>query len=286
MARPLRIEFPGALYHVTSRGNDRKDIYLDNGDRKLWLNILQQVCERFSWIIHAYCQMGNHFHMLVETPDGNLAKGMRQLNGVYTQRFNQKYGRVGHVYQGRYKAILVQKDAYLLELSRYIVLNPTRAGMVRTARDWAWSNYRATAGMTAKPDWLQIEWILGIFSKNKRDAQNAYRRFVSDGRNNSSPWENLKHQIYLGSAEFVKEMQSKVDLEQYQTEIPKKQVRPVARPLSWYFEQYKDRDRAICEAFRSGAYSMKVIGDHVGLHYSRISRIISKAKAEESNNKT
>lgn len=284
MARPLRIEFPGALYHVTSRGDGREKIYLDNKDRKLWLDILQQVYERFNWLIHAYCQMENHYHMLVETPDGNLAKGMRQLNGVYTQRFNQNYGRVGHVYQGRYKAILVQKEAYLLELSRYIVLNPVRAGMVRTARDWPWSNYRATTGMTAKPDWLQTEWILASFGKNNRQAQKAYCRFVSDGRNEPSPWENLKHQIYLGSENFVEEMQSKVDLDRYTTEIPKKQIRPVARPLSWYFEQYKDRDRAICEAFQSGAYSMRLIGEQVGLHYSRISRIISNF--EEAQNKT
>ena len=277
MARPLRIEFAGALYHVTSRGNAREEIFLEKGDRQLWLDILEQVCERFNWLIHAYCQMGNHYHLLVETPNGNLAKGMRQLNGVYTQRFNQSYGRVGHVFQGRYKAILVQKDAYLLELSRYIVLNPVRASMVRTARDWPWSNYRATAGMTAASDWLQTEWILASFSKNKREAQKTYRRFVSEGRDKASPWDNLKHQIYLGSEKFVEEMQSKADLDRYSTEIPKKQIRPVAQPVPWYFEQFKDRDRAICEAFRSGAYSMRQIGDHVGLHYSRISRIISNA---------
>ena len=123
MARPLRIEFAGALYHVTSRGDGRDDIFLDEEDRELWLDVLKTVCERFNWVVHAYCQMGNHYHILIETPDGNLSKGMRQLNGVYTQRFNRIHNRVGHVFQGRYKAILVQKDAYLLELSRYIVLN-------------------------------------------------------------------------------------------------------------------------------------------------------------------
>lgn len=130
MARALRIEFAGALYHITSRGDGREDIYAGEDDRKVWLEILRQVCERFNWTIHAYCQMGNHYHLLVETPDGNLAKGMRQLNGVYTQRFNQIHNRVGHVFQGRYKAILVQKESYLLELSRYVVLNPVRARMV------------------------------------------------------------------------------------------------------------------------------------------------------------
>ena len=134
MARPLRIEFAGALYHVTSRGDRREDIYLDDGDRQLFLEVLEAVCERFNWEVHAYCLMSNHYHLLVETPDGNLSRGMRHLNGVYTQRFNRRHKKVGHVFQGRYKAILVQKENYLLELSRYIVLNPVRAGMVREQR--------------------------------------------------------------------------------------------------------------------------------------------------------
>lgn len=277
MARPLRIEFAGAVYHVTSRGDGRDDIYIEHQDRKLWLDVLGQVCERFNWVIHAYCQMTNHYHLLVETPDANLAKGMRQLNGVYTQRFNQTHNRVGHVFQGRYKAILVQKDAYLLELSRYIVLNPMRARMVHTARDWLWSNYRATAGMTTAHKWLETDWILAAFAERKPEAQTAYRQFVTQGKGQPSPWEDLKNQIYLGSEAFVKAMQGKVDGNQHLSEIPKIQRRPVAQPLTWYFQNHNHRDTAIVEAFRSGGYSMRVIGDHVGLHYSRISRIIGLA---------
>ena len=130
MARPLRLEFSGALYHVTSRGDRREDIYLDDADRGNYLSVLSEVCDRFNWLVHAYCLMSNHYHLLIETPDSNLAMGMRQLNGVYTQRFNRRHARVGHVFQGRYKAIIVQKDSYLLELARYIVLNPVRARMV------------------------------------------------------------------------------------------------------------------------------------------------------------
>lgn len=275
MARPLRIEFAGALYHITSRGDGQDEIFLGGEDRDLWLNILGHICERFNWVVHAYCQMGNHYHILIETPDGNLSKGMRQLNGVYTQRFNRIHHRVGHVFQGRYKAILVQKDAYLLELSRYIVLNPVRAHMVRSARDWPWSNYRATAGMTTAPNWLETDWILAAFAERKKEAQTAYRRFVSDGRNQPSPWEDLKNQIYLGSEAFVEVMQRKMDVDQRLSEIPKTQRRPVARPLTWYFKKHRDRDAAIFEAFTSGGYNMREIGDHVGLHYSRISRIVS-----------
>ncbi len=126
MSRPLRLEYAGALYHVTSRGNERKPIYLEDDDFELFLECLAGVCERFNWVIHSYCLMTNHYHLLVETPDGNLSKGMRQLNGVFTQDFNRRHKRVGHLFQGRYKAILVDKESYLLELCRYIVLNPVR----------------------------------------------------------------------------------------------------------------------------------------------------------------
>ena len=126
MARPLRIEFPGGLYHVTSRGDRREEIYLDDADRAHWLALFGHVCKRFHWVCHAYCLMDNHYHIVVETAEGNLSREMRQLNGVYTQSFNRAHNRVGHVYQGRYKAILVEKESYLLELSHYVVLNPVR----------------------------------------------------------------------------------------------------------------------------------------------------------------
>lgn len=141
MARPLRLELAGALYHVTSRGDGREDIYRSDEDRVAWLETLGQVCERFNWVCHAYCQMSNHYHLVIETPEANLSKGMRHLNGVYTQRFNRSHQRVGHVFQGRFKAILVEKDSYLLELARYVVLNPLRARMVRRLENWPWSSY-------------------------------------------------------------------------------------------------------------------------------------------------
>ncbi len=135
MARPLRLEFSGALYHITSRGDRQEDIYENDDDRKAFLSILESVCETYNWVCHAYCLMSNHYHLLIETPDASLSRGMRQLHGVYTQAFNRAYGRAGHVFQGRYKAILVEKESYLLELSRYIVLNPMRAGMVTSPGD-------------------------------------------------------------------------------------------------------------------------------------------------------
>ena len=170
MSRPLRIEYAGALYHVTSRGDGQKEIYLDDKDRREFLTILGRVCERFNWMVHAYCLMSNHYHILVETPEGNLSQGMRQLNGVYTQSFNKNHKRVGHVYQGRYKAIIVQKDSYLLELSRYVVLNPVRARMVRSVVDWPWSSYRSTCGMTPPYEWQDTDWVLSAFSTRRKTA--------------------------------------------------------------------------------------------------------------------
>src|SRR4030042_6670680 len=140
MARPLRIEFPGAVYHVTSRGNERKAIFRDDQDRKMFLDALVEVARRYNWLCHAYCLMGNH--LLIDTPDGNLSIGMRQLNGICTQRFNKRHGRVGHLFQGRFKAVLVQKDSHLLEACRYVVLNPVRAKGGERPEEWVWSSYR------------------------------------------------------------------------------------------------------------------------------------------------
>ena len=262
---------------MTSRGDGREDIYLDDKDRELFLNVLTHVCERFNWVMHAYCLMSNHYHLLIETPDENLSKGMRQLNGVYTQKFNKKHDRVGHVFQGRYKAILVQKEANLLELARYIVLNPVRAQMIRSAKDWPWSSYRATAGLAEPVGGLVIDWLLSSFSKKKSIAIARYREFVSQGRNLPKPWAQLKNQIYLGDDAFVDEMQCKISLDTDLSEVPSAQKRQVAKSIEYYAKKYPERNKAIIKAYESGGYSMSEIGDFFDLHYSRISRII-KAK--------
>ncbi len=278
MARPLRIEFAGALYHVTSRGNGREAIYWDDDDRLAFLGVVGEVCGRFNWVVHAYCLMDNHYHLLVETPEGNLAKGMRQLNGVYTQTFNRRHGRFGHVFQGRYKAILVERESYLLELARYIVLNPVRAQMVRSAKDWPWSSYRATAGQAPVAPWLQADWILSAFGRRKGEAIDRYRAFVAQGKNQPSPWEQLRNQVFLGSEQFVERLQARVDTGQDLSEIPARQRRPLPKPLEHYAERFPDRNAAIAAAYASGGYSMKEIGEHFGIHYSYVSRIIGRTK--------
>ena len=282
MARPLRIEFAGALYHVTSRGDRRDDIYLDDADRGLFLEVFADACDRFAWACHAYCLMTNHYHLLVETREPTLSRGMRHLNGVYTQRFNQRHRRVGHVFQGRYKAILVQKDAYLLELARYIVLNPVRAGMVRASRDWPWSSYRVTAGDGEAPEWLSHDWLLSAFGSRRGAARQAYRQFVSEGRGKPSPWVDLKQQIYLGDERFIAKTQARLDDAASLDEIPATQRRAPPKPLADYARRHRDRNDAITAAYLEGGYTMKAIGEHFGLHYSMVSRIV-KAEVDAKN---
>jgi REP element-mobilizing transposase RayT len=272
MARPLRIEFSGALYHVTSRGNARQDIYEDDQDREVFLEYLSHTCERYQWWCHAYCLMSNHYHLLVETQHPTLSKGMKHINGSYTQYFNRRHDRMGHVFQGRFKGILVEKDAYLLELARYIVLNPVRAGIVRTAKDWPWSSYRATAGFIKAPDYLVINLVLGGLGQRKKAAQEAYRRFVSEGKGQPSPWGTLKNQIYLGSNEFVEEMQGQLKPEQSLDDVPKVQKQSPIKPLQYYRQKYSMRDRAMAEAYRSGHYTLREVGDHFGVSYATVSR--------------
>ncbi|MEN8259758.1 MAG: transposase, partial [Pseudomonadota bacterium] len=273
---PLRIEFAGAVYPVTSRGNARQDIYQDEQDRHAFLDNLSRVCERYRWLCHAYCLMSNHCHLLVETQSPTLSKGMKYLNGRYTQYYNRRHNRVGHLFQGRFKGILVEKDAYLLELARYIVLNPVRVGMTRSAKDWPWSSYRATAGFVDAPPYLVTDWILAGFGDRKQAAQQAYRRFVSEGKGQPSPWEALKNQIYLGSDQFVECMQRQLDPKQSLDDIPKSQKQAPVKPLEYYRQTYGERDRAMAEAYRSGHYTLKRVGAHFGVSYATVSRAARK----------
>jgi hypothetical protein len=205
---------------------------------------------------------------------------MRQLNGVYTQTFNRAHRRVGHVFQGRYKAILVEKESYLLELSRYIVLNPVRAGMVASPKDWPWSSYRATTGQVKGPEYLNVEWLLATFAKIKSAAIKQYKMFVAEGEDQSSPWALLRNQMYLGSEQFVEKMQLLVDGEKQLDEIPSSQRRPKPKTLSEYESSSQDRNTAIIKSYRSGGYTLKQIGEYFGLHYSSVSGIIKNHKSK------
>ncbi|MBA3535953.1 MAG: transposase [Tatlockia sp.] len=277
MARPLRIEYPGAVYHITSRGDRREDIYLSSHDMNTFLATLGSTCERYAWHCYAYCLMNNHYHLLIETPLANLSKGMRHLNGVYTQRFNKEHNHVGHVFQGRYKSILVEKENYLLELCRYIVLNPLRAKIVNCLNDWQWSSYLAMTEDSTPPKWLKVDSILPLFGLDRKKAQKAYIEFVHSGINKNSPWDNLKNQIYLGSQEFVNLAIRSIDQDKQLSEIPKIQYAPEreVRSLIKYKEQFVNRDQVILQAYASGDYTLKEIADFFELHYSRVSKIVN-----------
>lgn len=280
MARPLRLEFSGALYHVTSRGDRREDIYRNSEDRQLWLGILGRVCDRFNWVIHGYCQMTNHYHLLVETVDGNLSRGMRQLNGVYTQAFNRRYNESGHLFQGRYKAILVQKEAYLLELTRYVVLNPVRAGMVKNPEDWHWSSYNAMLNAEPETVWLDADWTLSQFGQNRTKAIAAYQQFVMQGKGLPDPKEKTKLQMFLGSDMFVGEHRQIVEKPEKLRELSRAHKRSVALTLSGYQERYSQRNEAMARAYLSGAYTMAEIGRYFKVHYMTVSRAVKKYESQ------
>ena len=276
MARPLRLSFPGAVYHVTSRGNARHDIVADDRDRSQWLSLLAHVVDRYGWLCHAYCLMDNHYHLVIETPKPNLSIGMRQLNGRYTQAYNRRHEQVGHVFQGRFTAILVEKDAHLLELCRYVVLNPVRAKIVSHPRLWAWSSYRATVGETKAPGWLTRDWILSQFGQRGGAAQARYRTFVAEGRGGPAPWEQLTGQIYLGSEKFVAQHQPNRVIR----DIPRRQTQAQRPSLETLFERKGDLEKTIHQAYRQYGYRLADIADHLGVHAATVSRRLKRTEQE------
>ncbi len=256
-------------------GNARQKIFLSDADRELFLQTLAHVVARYGWLCHAYCLMANHYHLLVETQRGNLSIGMRQLNGIYTQSFNRRHKRTGHLFQGRFKAILVEKEAYLLELCRYIVLNPVRVKGGDKMGSWKWSSYRATAGMASVPEFLSIDWVLEQFGKNRRAAQKHYREFVRDGLE-KRPWDELKGQIYLGSEEFIERHPAK---DKEIKEIPRAQRKAVKPTLERIFA--KGGEAGIALAYQEHGYRLHEIAAHLGVHYATVSRRLKQLEQRE-----
>jgi putative transposase len=281
MARPLRIEYPGAVYHITSRGNEKKPVYKDDQDRKNFLFILDKVNKRYHWLCHAYCLMDNHFHLLIETPEGNLSIGMRQLNGVYTQAFNKRHGRTGHLFQGRYKAILIQKDSHLLEVCRYVVQNPVRAGLAEDPGQWRWSSYSATAGREKPSSCLTTSWVLGQFSSKRRKAEREYREYVHRGMERESIWAGVRGQAIFGEDDFVDKLTDYLGRHKDVPEIPKSQryaTRPALEKLfrESILSDRAKRDRTIREAVEKFGYTQRAVADYLGFHFTYVSRILNE----------
>jgi REP element-mobilizing transposase RayT len=287
MARPLRLEFPGALYHVTSRGNGRQVIFSDDVDRERFLAVLASTVARYHVLCHAYCLMGNHYHALLETPEGNLSRAMRQLNGVYGQGFSRRHERPGHVLQGRFHAQVVDRDTYLREVCRYIVLNPVRASLVAHPEQWPWSSYRATAGEAPVPRWLTVDWVLALGdSPTRAIAERRYRQFVGAGLTESvNPLEHFTSQLLVGDAAFLAGLRERAPDAATLAEVPRAQRFALRPPLATLFNGVASRDdrAARCVlAVRDHGYTMKEVATFLGVHYITVSRALAEAETPPS----
>ena len=283
MARPLRLEFPGALYHVTSRGNGRQPIFEDDDDRERFLAVLASTVARYHVLCHAYCLMDNHYHLLLETPEGNLSRVMRQLNGVYAQGFSRRHRRPGHVLQGRFHAQVVGRDAYLREVCRYIVLNPVRASLVVHPQEWPWSSYRATAGTAPVPAWLTVDWVLSLGESPVRAmAERRYRQFVDAGRTDSiDRAEPFGSRLLIGNAAFLADLRERALDTATVVEVPRAQrfaLRPALAALFNGVASRDDRAERCVLAICDHGYTMKEVATFLGVHYVTVSRALAGAE--------
>jgi putative transposase len=282
MSRPLRLQLPGGIYHVTARGNARRPIFEDDDDCARFLVVLASTVTRYRVLCHAYCLMGNHYHLLVQTLEPNLSVAMRQLNGVYTQRFNRRHERCGHVLQGRFGAQLVDGDAYLREVCRYIVLNPVRAGLVVHPRDWRWSSFRATAGETTAPGFLSVDWVRSL--SGARTQAEARRRFVAFVEAGIGAPEGAVDQFnsrpVMSDGALTEQLADQCREAVPCTEFPRSQRFGARPPLARLFENMAsraDRNARAVAAVRDHGYTMKEVAEFLGLHYITVSRALASA---------
>jgi putative transposase len=287
MSRPLRIEFAGAVYHVTARGDRRESIFADDEDRVALLATVEQGLDRFDAQMLAYCLMGNHYHFVLHTRSANLSLLMRHINGVYSQRFNRRHGLVGHLLQGRFKAILVDRDVYLLEVCRYVELNPVRATMVGEPADWLWSSYRSHVGLAEGPAWLDTlglhGYLLGHDVKTAADSRRAARRYeqlVAAGRDVRLWDDALNRQIFLGDDTFVERMQALMaPASKTARTIPLRQ-RSAPKGLSEWLRECGSRDEALWMAHTRSGLRMTALAAELGLSVARVSQVIAKVEAD------
>jgi len=286
MSRPLRIEYPGAVYHVTSRGDRREPIYRDDADRALYLRILGDAMARYAVRALAYCLMGNHYHLVLHTPAGGLSRFMRQLNGVYTQACNRRHGQVGHLFQGRYKAILVDRDAYLLALVRYVERNPVAAGLASEAAHWPWSSCRAHLGLCEAPPWLDTDTLHGhllgrdVAQPGERSrAIGLYAELLAQARPDDARFwaDALRCQIYLGDEQFVVRAQAAAAPER----LRQPQVAKAARHRPGHWDDWLarcggSRERALLAGYREGGLTMTALARMAGLSVTHVSRLIAR----------
>ena len=281
MARPLRLQVAGEFFHILSRGNARQPIFLDDIDRAVFLDTLHSVVGGWSLRCHAYCLMGNHYHLLLQPSEPSISSALRQLNGVYGQAFNRRHGRVGHIFGGRFKSLLVARDNYLVQVTKYLALNPVCAGLVTNPEAWPWSHNRAMAGIAPTIPFLTRDEILKYFdSSNRTVAQEAYRRFVESGGGDD---ERLRTSIarggILGDQALKARVSSAIDVFAADSEIPRYERFAHRPPLERLFNSPNGRDRRdqqIREAYESHRYTIGQIAAHLGLGRSTISRALRR----------
>ena len=296
MARPLRITFPGAFYHVTSRGNERKSIFKSNRDREKFLEYFQSATLRYDAIIHAYCLMENHYHILIETPSGNLSQIMHHLNGAYTTYYNVKRDRSGHLFQGRYKGILIDADEYAKELSRYIHLNPVRAKIVEKPEEYKWSSFQDYIGDREPSEWLNRDFILGYFGATPSRAQKMYKSFVNSllGKEYESPLEDTIASTILGCNDFINYVkETYLDLKQSDHDVPL--IKELAEKASMndmfkvvdneFSRERMSRDVKIYLAQRYTREGLRKIGEQFGISASAVSHASRKISGSIAKDK-
>ena len=283
MARALRIEFPGALYHIINRGVGQMMIFHNDKDWKKFLQFMQRVMKQFNRLCHAYCLMGNHYHLLVETPDPNLSRGMKLLNQLYSQFYNFKYPRSGPVFQGRYKAWIVDKEDQYLENCRYIVSNPVDANLVQHPSQWPWSSFNATCGNEKPPPYLHTDLVLAHFSPSRSKARKLYEAFVLARNDHDSPFHKARNQIFMGSEAFVNEVLRNVHDRNSIQSIPRQQLFADRPQLDKLFKgtllaSKKLRNRQIRAAFEEHQYTLKEIGNYLRLNPDYLSRLLTQMR--------
>jgi putative transposase len=283
MARALRVEFEGALYHVINRGVDRMTIFHSEKDWVKFLVFQARVIKQFSWVCHAFCLMGNHYHILLETPHPNLARGMKILNQLYSQFYNFKYQRCGPVFQGRYKAWLVQREEKFLDNCRYIVNNPVEAKLVQHPSEWSWSSFRATRGLEGKADYLETDFVLSHFGSSPKVAQKMYEEFVLGGIGMESPLKEVRNQIFIGSDSFVKETMMQVNKNHTLQNLSREQKLAGRPALDELFNKRvmrtkKGRNKKIKAAFEIHQFTLKEIGEYLRLNPNYLSRLLCEMR--------
>jgi REP element-mobilizing transposase RayT len=306
MGRPLRIEYEGAVYHITSRGNERRKVFIDKEDREKFLDILREYHERFKAIFHCFVLMDDHYHLLLETPSGNLVTIMHGINGRYTGYFNRRHARIGHLFQGRYRAILVEKEAYLLELNRYIHLNPVRAGICKRPEDYLWSSYRGYINPQKRLPWIEYDWMLDQFAKKRMEARKRYEGFVKEGLSKGvpNPLEEVRGGIILGKKFFFDKIRKSFKDKAINEEIVRrKQLREFISPeevIKLVCDYYKlppedlrkrkknhfPKNLAIYLIYKLGQFSNREIASLFGgMHYSAISHGVRRLREAMKRNR-